>query len=508
LAVFLAKILIYELPLAPTRSIGSWQVELSIKIRGEGRRGSVRASPRVRGWAGGLRRALLLGSAGLLDPQHRGGSDRRLTGRLEDIHEIDYDFRVQIYGRPSSPPEGELPPPPESVRRKYGQPTPDFPSGAPEVVSLLERLRPPAPSDLLARVRTVYSYVSHEIATVPTAGKDALLTLAKREGSPEGKERLLVTLLRAAGIPARSLRGLELREGTDPEERIWSEAYVGGVWLPMSSVDDFFAVPPPSLLVLATPRACAGGGDRVRAVGHRYRSAREYLRPEEIADMLSPTTRPLAWLSLPAARSSQTALRVLLLLPIGALFVALFRNVVGVPTYGTFMPVLIALALRGFSLGVGLALVAFVLFLGVLARLALERLRLLMVPRLSILLCVVVLTVVGLALVGRESENREFFAGLVFPIVILTMLVERFSITIAEEGLRQALVPAGFSVLVAVAIYPVFRSERAEYLMFTFPLAIGVIGVLVLIGGYTGYRVSDLLRFRGFTQQTLGAGDR
>ena len=89
------------------------------------------------------------------------------------------------------------------------------------------------------------------------------------------------------------------------------------------------------------------------------------------------------------------------------------------------------------------------------------------------------------------------------------MLVERFSITIAEEGLREALVRTGFSVLVAMAIYPFFRSERAEYLMFTFPeLVIGMMGVLVLIGGYTGYRVSDLLRFRGFAQQTLGVGGR
>jgi hypothetical protein len=132
-----------------------------------------------------------------------------------------------------------------------------------------------------------------------------------------------------------------------------------------------------------------------------------------------------------------------------------------------------------------------------------------MVPRLSILLCLVVLTVVGLALVGRDSGNRELFAGLVFPIVILTMLVERFSITIAEEGFREALVQAGFSVLVAVAIYPVFRSARAEYLMFSFPeLVISVMGVLVLIGGYAGFRVSDLIRFRAFAQQTLGVGGR
>ena len=510
-AVFLAKTLIYELPLEPTQSIGSWQVELRIKVRGEGRRGSVRAllPTSADGQAVFDERS----SSDRLDFSIRSTEEARIgvwTGWLEDIHEIVYDFRVQIYGVSTSLPGGEVLAPPESIRRKYGQPTPDFPSSTPEVVGLLEKLRLPASSDVPARIRTLYSFVSHEIATVPTAGKDALLTLAQREGSPEGKERLLVTLLRASGIPARNIRGLELREGTAPQARIWSEAYVGESWLPMSSVDDFFAVRPPTLVVLgdaASPLVEATG---VRAVGHRYRSMHEYLRPEELAEVLAPDHPVLAWLSLYRLPvPSQTALRVLLLLPIGALFVAFFRNVVGIPTYGTFMPVLIALALRSFSLGIGLALVAFVLFLGVLGRLALERLRLLMVPRLSILLCLVVLTVMGLALVGRDSDNREFFAGLVLPIVILTMLVERFSITIAEEGLREALVRAGCSVLVAVAIYPVFRSGRAEYLMFTFPeFVIGAMGVLVLIGGYTGYRVSDILRFRGFAQQTLGVGER
>ena len=42
-SVFLVKTGVYGLPLAPTASLGSWQVELRINVRGEGRRGSVRA---------------------------------------------------------------------------------------------------------------------------------------------------------------------------------------------------------------------------------------------------------------------------------------------------------------------------------------------------------------------------------------------------------------------------------------------------------------------------------
>ena len=67
--------------------------------------------------------------------------------------------------------------------------------------------------------------------------------------------------------------------------------------------------------------------------------------------------------------------------------------------------------------------------------------------------------------------------------------------SLAQGWRRTPVTPT--SVAVAVVIWPVFRSGHAEYLMFSFPeLVLVVTGVLVWIGAYTGYRVSDLLRFR------------
>jgi hypothetical protein len=509
LAVFAAKVVVYRLPLAPTGARGLWQVALRITVRGDGERGSVNA-------------LLPTSGEGQLIFDERSSSDRLdfsirprggtrtgvWTGRIEDIHEILYEFRVQSFGVAIPLPQRSTAAPPGDVQRQYGRPTPAFPSSAPEVTALLGELDLPGQADPVARVRTIFAFVSHEVATVQTAGEDALLTLTQREGSPEGKARLLVTLLRAAGVPARNVRGLELREGTAPQERVWTEAWVNDRWVPMSGVDGFFAQRPADLIVL-------GDGDRrvveataARAVGHNYRSLREHLRPEETAALMTPANRYLAAISLyQLPLPAQSALRLLLLFPIGALVVALFRNVVGVPTYGTFMPVLIAFALRGTTLAWGLALVGFVLALGVVTRLALERLRLLLVPRLAILLCLVVLSVTGLALLGRGVDSRDLFAGILFPIVILTMLVERFSITMAEEGLRTAVVRAAHSLVVAVAVYPAFRSLLAEHLMFSFPeLVVCIMGLLVWIGGYTGYRVLDLLRFRLFTTAVLEPG--
>jgi hypothetical protein len=374
------------------------------------------------------------------------------------------------------------------------------------VKDLIESLRLPTPADQPARIRQLYSFVTHEIATVRSAGGDALLTLARREGNAEGKERLLVTLLRSAGMPARLVHGLELREGTAPEELLWVEAWVSERWVPMSSVQDFFETTPDDYIVLGRSNVPVVEATGVTAIGHRYQSLREHLRPDEIANLLAPDNAALAWLSLyrlPVAW--QSVLRVLLLVPLGALVVATFRNLVGIMTYGTFMPVLIALALRGFPLYFGLALVAVVIALGYLARFGVERLRLLMVPRLSLVLCFVVLAVTLFALLGLETGLSGLFAGALLPIVILTMLIERVYITTSEEGFREAILRAFWSVLVASAIHPIFRSAHAEYLMFSFPeLVIVVMGLLVWIGGYMGYRVSDLIRFRAFAKAPAG----
>jgi hypothetical protein len=510
LGLFSIKTIEYGIPLAPTENLGPWQVELRISARGEGARGSVRA-------------LLPSSEGGQVIFDERSSSDRlqfsirerggnRIgvwTGWLEDVHEVVYQFRVQSHSVTTPlPANGPFAQPPKSLRSVWGQPSPGIPSDAPQVKELLDSLRLPTATDQPARIRTLYAFVTHEIATVRSASADALLTLARREGNGEGKERLLVTMLRAAGIPARLVHGLGLREGGAPDELLWAEAWVSEVWVPMSAVYDFFETLPDDYIVLGRSNVPVVEATGVSAIGHRFQSLREHLRPDEIANLLAPDNRLFAWLSLyrlPVAW--QGVLRVLLLVPLGALVVATFRNLVGITTYGTFMPVLIALALRGFPLHLGLALVAAVIALGQLARFALERLRLLMVPRLSIVLCFVVLAVTVFALTGQDTGSASLFAGALLPIVILTMLIERVYITTSEEGAREALLRAAWSVLVASAIHPIFRSVYAEYLMFSFPeLVIAIMGALVWIGGYMGYRVIDLIRFRELAREELPGG--
>jgi transglutaminase-like putative cysteine protease len=500
LSIFVWKAWIYELPVLPTDPEGLWRVELAISVRGVGGRGSVRAPLPTTG-------------PGQEVYDERSSADRLLftirtekgdrtaiwRGAFDGVHEIAYGFRVRLerIDVPLSP--ETLPVPPDVAAASLGA-TRDFPADAPEIATTLGTLALPSSADELGRVRSIFAMVAHEIATVAGGPDDALIALANRGGSERGKTALAVTLLRAAGIPARPVAGLELRSGMTPRETSWAEAWAGGVWIPISPTGAFFATRPASLVALRAGEFASVEATGAEVVSYRYDALREHLRSEELAAMMVPPNRVLRALSLYRLPvNTQAALRLLMAIPLGALIVAIFRNLIGVPTFGTFMPVLIAFALRNVPIHIGLAMVAAVIGVGVFGRLVLERLRLLLVPRLAILLCLVVLGVAAFALIGRRFETRELMAGVIFPIVILTMLIERFSIAVAEEGMRTALVRAGYSLLVTVAVYPVLRDPTAEYLMFSFPeLVLCVMGFLVWIGGYTGYRLFDLVRFRSF----------
>ncbi len=83
----------------------------------------------------------------------------------------------------------------------------------------------------------------------------------------------------------------------------------------------------------------------------------------------------------------QSMFRMLLLLPLGALLVAFMRIVIGIKTSGTFMPVLIAIAFVQTSLLPGLIAFITVVGLGLMLRGYLARLNLLLVSRISALIC-------------------------------------------------------------------------------------------------------------------------
>jgi hypothetical protein len=181
------------------------------------------------------------------------------------------------------------------------------------------------------------------------------------------------------------------------------------------------------------------------------------------------------------------------------------RNFVGIKTFGTFMPILIALAFRETELLWGILMFTGLVAMALMLRLYLEKLRLLLVPRLSAVLIIVILLMAGISVVSHKLGLERGLSIALFPMVILTMTIERMSLVWEEKGPGEALLEGLGTLLVAVAGYVVMSSELLAYLVFVFPeLLLVLLAVILLAGRYQGYRLVELWRFRAFLKQGSG----
>src|SRR5207245_5146242 len=89
-----------------------------------------------------------------------------------------------------------------------------------------------------------------------------------------------------------------------------------------------------------------------------------------------------------------------------------------------------------------------------------------------------------------------------FPMVILTGMIERFWTLEVEDGTSSSFKTLLGTLTIAATISLFLSLHAVVRHMFRFPETLGLImAAQLLIGRYTGYRLSELFRFRDFLKQ-------
>jgi 7 transmembrane helices usually fused to an inactive transglutaminase/Transglutaminase-like superfamily len=346
----------------------------------------------------------------------------------------------------------------------------------------------------------------------------ALDCLRKHAGTDAGKARLFVALCRNHSIPARIVEGQFISPDGAHKLHHWAEAYAVDRWVIVDPGSRQFGVPAnsdeyivwgfgddllqmegargsPSWTVTPVYDDSAGNGGKPPSLARRLwrRMSLANLRPEE-----------QAWM------------KFLILLPLAALVVSFFRTVIGITTFGTFGPALLGLVCRDLA-DFPWALGSFVaiMLIGWLLRLLLDHFHLLMVPRISVILTAIVILLILAAMIFQPYASTAHGYIALLPLIILTHMIERFWTVETEDGLASSGRTLINTVIVAVAIAllvnidaPVnacarlfrtgnlMRPESVRTFLFRYPETLGLcLAGQLLLGRYTGYRLTELFRF-------------
>ena len=328
---------------------------------------------------------------------------------------------------------------------------------------------------------------------------DAVKVLFGNHPTDESRIHMTVQLLLLAGIPARPVHGFQLDESNNTASRMdWFQVFEKDRWLSFSPLTPDSTIPD-EFITWWRGNAPLFQGEGVSKLQFSLAvspNQEEAIQSALVGSQLAnPSILDYSLFSLPL--HVQAVYRVLLMVPLGALLLVILRNVVGIKTFGTFMPILIGLAFRETQLLWGLVLFSLVVGLGLAVRFYLEHLKLLLVPRLASVLIVVVLLMAMLSILSHKLGLDRGLSIALFPMVILTMTIERMCIVWDERGAGESLQQGLGSLAVATLTYLTMTIPYLEHLLFVFPeLLLLILAGTLLLGRYSGFRLLELRRFR------------
>ncbi|HMB61412.1 MAG TPA: 7TM domain-containing protein, partial [Xanthomonadales bacterium] len=344
------------------------------------------------------------------------------------------------------------------------------------------------------------SFTAAMLARLTGAAPDENMDLFLADVSGrKDKIRLAQTLLAGAHIPTLQVHGLILDEDAQRADIATLLAvFNGDDWLVFNTSTGHQGLPSNFFIWWTGDRelvTVSGAHIKDFQISEKRRMKSTLELAQQRAELQESRMRYLSILQLPI--QTQAVYEILLLIPFGILVIVLLRNFVGFSSFGTFAPVLIALAFRETELLKGIVLFTIIVSLGLFFRFYLERLRLLLVPRLAAVVTIVVLLMTVMSIVSHQLGIETGLSVSLFPMVIISMVIERMSVVWEERGAWTSIKEGIGSLAMAALCFVAMSIDILAYWVTVFPeVNLIVLGLIVALGRYTGFRLLELRRFR------------
>lgn len=307
-------------------------------------------------------------------------------------------------------------------------------------------------------------------------------------------------ILALENIPVRMIRGVKLQENKSFQKPdLLLEAYVNGEWKIYNLENGQTGIPENFLIFQNGGESLldveGGKNSKILFSVLKNKYSNLFLSKYKAKTNSMDSTFKYSMFNLPIRE--QNMLKVITVFPLAILSIVILRNIVGISTLGTFTPMLIAMSFVQTGLFNGLLSFVFLITVGLLIRRIFSKMQLLLVPRISSIVILVIFLIQIITVVAYNFNIEIGLSLLFFPLIITAWIIERSSIIIDESGEKAAIKQNIITLIVATFTYLVISSEQIRYIMYVFnEINISILFLIMLIGTYTGYRLTEIKRFK------------
>ena len=188
---------------------------------------------------------------------------------------------------------------------------------------------------------------------------------------------------------------------------------------------------------------------------------------------------------------------LILILPVIATIIAIFRQIVGVKALGIYAPSIIAVSFLVTGLKYGLIILLITLAVGTLGRLLARKIRLSYLPRMAIVLSLVSFVIFAIFLGAAFFEKTGLVSLTIFPILIMVLLTEKFVSVQIERGSKNAVLLTIETLVLSIICYWIANWQVSRTVVIGYPeIVLLTLFINFIIGKWTGLRLVEYYRFR------------
>ncbi len=189
---------------------------------------------------------------------------------------------------------------------------------------------------------------------------------------------------------------------------------------------------------------------------------------------------------------------LILLLPLVAIIVSALYYLVGLTGFGIFIPAMIAVSFLATGIPAGLVLFAMILFLTLVAKNLLRKIRLHYSSRRAITLWAVCLGTFALFFLSSTLKIFDLRRISIFPILFMVLLSEEFFRFQTGLSKKEAVNSTVGTLFISIAGAFLMSWSWLQEMVLLYPEISSLLILLIgfAIGRYTGFRLSEYRRFR------------
>jgi hypothetical protein len=200
---------------------------------------------------------------------------------------------------------------------------------------------------------------------------------------------------------------------------------------------------------------------------------------------------------------------MLLLLPVVATIISIWRQIVGLRTFGIYAPIMITFTFYQFGvtadnginfvqgLKYGLALSAVVFASASIAHELTRKIRLHYLPKMSIVLSIVAIAVFAMLAFAAQFDRWGFISVDTLALLLMITVAEQYISIYIKKGRRSAIVLTIGTVLISSLVYLFIAWDNVHTFILRYPyVTLLTLLINLFIGKWTGFRIEEYFRFK------------